>query len=731
MPSTASNNPELNKKFDDLTSQIDDLYKNSIGDNANKIKEKLEEKYNQFNDSTKPKSEEEVREFLSLVEDIFYERAKALIYKKNILRQENEIYQVQLKPEAASLTQYVGQAPFLDSALSIEQIQQYNEPIVHIKNPSSEYRSKLMMAGVKTQDLIEMNIARLACAIEKGEDLPPEKKEKLANLRSGNEKYSEIAEKIATKATIKTASILHSIFDAAGRGIYSKGQAVDHSYNKEYSAKKEKIISELSEKIDLGDSKYAALLSRVKSQFSQSSEALDILALSQIEEEIKKSVEEIEKDHKVRVEKAEKDLKEAHEKMLTDLQNTVDSSDSLIPMRLLSIGLMFTPFGALGPISILSEYIGTAIDIFGPIFEAGKSIGEGLGDAVTSKHFGVLGELMDVMEVDLAIETIIDETPIIKDVTEVLNAITDSSTAQYLFAEISPLQNSVLLYLGVAGVVSLGRAPEEIAHFSKKSADKKKHDKILENLPKTFESDLGKVGEESIRKTITEIYQKRKSKFQELEALNFMADNFVKIDSNPKIAEVLQKISPEIYQLFSDKKFEENGSFSKDKMIRFIASNEDGAKKSEEVGAYMQQAAKNFKIFASIGTSFSSFSTISDIDKAITQFDELSKSENSKELQEKVKKIDAELQKRFAKFESDRLGIIASIDDKNLAQVEAKIKENMVKSELQNIGDIQTPKKLVIPTAVREMNGNEIFPPKPPYDRDFTTSNKPLIVPIR
>lgn len=451
-------------RFNDLVARVKDLFGTKKNDRTTEISDILRQRY----DAAKAAGHDDT--FNDLVENVFEERKLALKQRDTIVRKYAEIESAKTYPEKAVLSEWVKQQNKLskyspDEMLS-RNIKDDDGPTSHLAIPDANYQRQVMRAGFETRGVIEMNMARVKSLLEDGCDISESKKEKLKTRYN----QSFFQEKM-----LEAASAAQGAVKQLGRGVYSKTDAVDLNFTQTYNLRREALAREMRSKMDMSRGDISSVMNSMMAQLNASNDPLDIAARDKMRKLFEEEGKKIEEDYKARMDKLDNDVKEQEGAMLKEMQNHVDRSDEMLKYRLLTMFLVFTPLGAFSALGPLAQYFGTLSDIFGPIFEAHKSLGEGFGDAITSERFGFLGQLMDKMEVDKLVELVFDKAPVFHQFSEVFDALTDNDIAQGLMAEGVPLLGSPLVYGAIGAYAALGRAPEELKHNKDIQTTKEKY----------------------------------------------------------------------------------------------------------------------------------------------------------------------------------------------------------------------------------------------------------------
>jgi len=515
----------------------------------------------------------------------------------------------------------------------------------------------------------------------------------------------------------------------AGKGIISNSEAVDTRYSKEYNLRKEELFNDLKSRIDLNHSSASNMMRKIIAQLDASNDLIDINSYNGIRDDILKEIAKDEAEYKKRVDKLNDDLQKANSAMLDDIQDHEDKSDEMWKYRALSMFLVLTPFGAFSIAGHVLNYLDPLAEIFGPLFDAHKSMGEGMGDVVTSDKFGFLGDTMGAMKVDVAIETIIDKTPIISQFFDAINTLTDSQIGQNVMAEAAPLLSSPLLLLGIGGSYALSRAPEELAHSKGKKDSEKKHGKALEDLFTDFGKEVtdGWVEEKSDKSIVKHqgsndilkalaIKQLEQRKLGNIDSIiqKFFVENFYKPSSKPFLKAIFgdDKLNGKtMLDLADEGKFSRNGVMS-------LEGLKEATKKVRDMkgyNEYKESIREKFLLLSAIDPSILQNGVIdlSEAPETLAQFQRLSDPASIEERQQKQKKAKEKFDQEFIFAEADRSKISYKRNPKNDDEIAKRIEVTLKEKEIENLkkylgtGNPST----VIPTenlTVTKLRGTEI-----------------------
>jgi len=267
-------------------------------------------------------------------------------------------------------------------------------------------------------------------------------------------------------------------------------KASDRDIYKNFLARKNELISHMLSKAGPNahdNSFYLRVLQKVNSTLAGSDEITDQATFQKMQKLIADEINLEDKAVKAELNAFNEKLKDMNDSMLDGLQKHVDEDDRLLKYRFLQAFLLLTPIGAFSIAGSVFSYMDPLMELIGPLFEAGKTLGEGLGDMASSEVLGPLGKITEAFRIDEAIQLFFDKTPIVNNVCEIFDFITDNDFVQNALGVASPLQSSPVALLGIAMAYSFFRADTEMTQYQKVSDYKKSHQKALEEIFKKFE----------------------------------------------------------------------------------------------------------------------------------------------------------------------------------------------------------------------------------------------------
>jgi serine/threonine protein phosphatase PrpC len=537
-----------NQKRNGQLYKIPELYQKEYID---LIKGKLRDNFVKLcgdNDEAEPTKAHaaEIKKQLEIAKKIFDERSDNIRCWKNIKRQEYEIRRFELKPGQVKLgnlmTQMVENMPFVNedgnqiggsggvpkhalktsaffsedgdyasnrtsvgsyhgygdgeagvginpysfvggSQSEIDRVKYRDYPLVHTSMPPRAYRNIVFDSRISVLDDIKVNDSRLKVFLEEGrEDLTLKE-------RAGIKSRSKIWHGASNLAESFGDSV-HQLTNWAGRGVLSSSKASDNNIYKDFLTRRNELIASMLWKAgpNAQDSSfYLKVLNKVNSALAGSDDIMDQATFQKMQKLITDEIKVEDTAVKAELDAFNKKLNDMNDSMLAGLQNHVDEDDRLWKYRCLQLFLLLTPLGAFSIAGQVFSYIDPLMELIGPLFDAGKTLGEGLGDMATSDVLGPFGQIAEAFRIDDGIELFFEKTPIVSDLCEIFDFATDNDLVQNALGAASPLQFSPIALLAPAALYSFFRADAEMTQYQKVSAYKESQQKALEEIFKEFE----------------------------------------------------------------------------------------------------------------------------------------------------------------------------------------------------------------------------------------------------
>ncbi len=547
-------------------SRVNALYGTKIDDISQTLKDGITNKFNEVNDNG-PRAQI----FVELLQEILDERERVTQARKEIVEKKIFKHLLQKTPQKISVKQ---------------ELQEKRS----VATPTEFELRNIMLESAKAQDMIDMNQQRLKSLLIDGRDISDEQKHKLATLRTGSETYAKAISRTAEYLGDSLARSTSKALNQVGRGIFSKGEAGKSKFVDEYRTILDERIKNLKHSIDPEKSKYAKILERMASSLKSSQDPLEIASCDSLCQMIQAQIDTENKEYKEAIDKLDKEVSDLTKEMMGKVQADIDKSDEQWKYRAMSMFLIFTPLGAFSIAGQVFNYLDPLVEIFGPIFEANKSLGEGFADAITSKQFGFLGQMMDKMEIDKAVETIIDKTPILSNFTEIINSLLDSEIAQNAGGQLAPMLDSPLTLIAIAASFSLSRAPAELDLMKSKRNNRMKYlggtevgilpsdsglklinfkEGDLRDKFKNFEDNLQNGWEKSAKGIIDKEFTVFEDSYIDCRAAKFFLEALSQAQSRPLVREAV----PQLADLWNQNHFrDQNDNPNLNELLRHLNS---------------------------------------------------------------------------------------------------------------------------------------------------------------
>lgn len=375
----------------------------------------------------------------------------------------------------------------------IDQILDSPGPEVFLEPPSITYKNLVSDSKGKAEKEARIADANIRSLMDKGRLLTKEEEsvygvenKSLARVKNALEFFGYGVQKLAGSAV---------------RGMLKDSKASEDSRAAQYAQLRNTLLANVMMKIGPGmkdNTFYLRTLKRINDLLGSSGDILDHETFVRMQKLISDEIEAEGKVNAKEMEDMNKVLQGLEREMLKNLQGIVKEEDQMWKGRLLQMFLLLTPLGAFSVIG-LGSYMGFLTDLLGPLFNGALSVGEGLGKIAASdsinigkkifgednflgKYFLNFGDYIRYAHIDEVIEFIVDETPIIKDITGVFDTITDSAIFQEGMGVFSPLSKTPLIFeIGVALLFSASRVPREVDHFGSVTKFKTESSEKLES----------------------------------------------------------------------------------------------------------------------------------------------------------------------------------------------------------------------------------------------------------
>lgn len=349
------------------------------------------------------------------------------------------------------------------------------------------------------------------------------------------------SKKISSGPAKQLAGSLLDLTAEVGRGIFASKKFQSDSQYQEYIKARAKIAESVSYRMSCGEVNSKTLLQDLKAHAQKSlASSLDSNQQKIYQDYIKfldQKIESVEQDEIKKLKKFNEQISKEHQEIAEKTTEFCQKGDKNNKFFLMSIVMALTAIGVID----FFDYLDFSTDILSPMLDEKLSFGQGLGDVITHDNLGAIGDFSDAIELDKVAESL-SEIPIIGDINELLNTITDTEIFQGFLPPLDSLLHSPLAYMGIASIYLLYRAgnvqfpqmEEEKKFFSDKN-------KKLEELHRGFLQSLkfdplnSRNDEAPLSKSfIEDMIKKRESTTATLDMADFIAKNEALLqDSSP------------------------------------------------------------------------------------------------------------------------------------------------------------------------------------------------------
>jgi hypothetical protein len=318
--------------------------------------------------------------------------------------------------------------------------------------------------------------------------------EEAAKIRKAPGKVRQVTQNLTEFAAAKA----YNFIDPFLRGTITKGNAKDSDLYLDYIGKRDVLIDRHANLINANDARNLAYLNMLKQRYAKQASMPGMegmaLQLAELEKMIDKQIEEVTKLNQADLTKFNEEINTLNKEMLGKAGELVEDKDAMIKFRILQILAIASPLG-------LFNYMIPIVNIFGPLFSASTTMGEGMAAIVTSDVFGPFGWLADAAEVDVVVEFLFDDVPIVSDLGAMVKEAINCAPFQELMGAMGPMATgSPLLPLAIAVVFSIRRFDAEAQHYEKYTAVEAEQMKKLEDAFDKFRKGINKDGIEASMK---------------------------------------------------------------------------------------------------------------------------------------------------------------------------------------------------------------------------------------
>ncbi len=456
------------KKFAAICKMVEEQYAKDEADQAPYINGKLKARYDELRASGKS-----VDEFLKLGEDILLHHKKAVEEHTNTTRAKAEIlaFEQGKKPKATELAKQFSKGSFVEP-LSFEESVQADkirkEPLIHTASPSANYRAHVFQAEKETAKDLYVNSRRMASFLDDGVDIPESEKR---ISQPSFEKFQRVA--------AGTTNLLTDVVGTLTKGILSSSDPRQSSEYKKMILDRNQKLAKKVAMLDPKKPNFADLLQECQDLMGGDFDINHALG-SEMQALLTKWREGLNEADKKRLEQFDKDCEAWEKDMEKGNAANVDAADIMFKWRMLSLLLLVTPFA---PLSLIGPIAG----FLGPIVGSG---GITQGILTVMGQFGPFSDLMHLMKMDVAVQAILNHTPILSDLIQVTDAVVGSAPIQQGFGMVAgAVIDSPLTGVALGAGVFAARLPTEMDHREKVTKLRTESAKKFDDIVSKFEKD--------------------------------------------------------------------------------------------------------------------------------------------------------------------------------------------------------------------------------------------------
>lgn len=256
------------------------------------------------------------------------------------------------------------------------------------------------------------------------------------------------------------------------KGILTHTDPKETPFFAEMERKRAELLSPISDKLanapQCKNLYYLDMLKKMYEDLMQHGDYKHLLPqITSIQAEINKQKEVLQRMNEEEAKKLSDAIDTLNQEMFSKAKDLAEESDDMVKWRIFQIVLIASPFG-------LWNFMMPIANIFGPLFSATGTFGEGMASIVTSDVWGPFGQLAGYVEMDTVIQFIFDKVPLISDLGAFLKDIIAAGPTQELFGLMGPtMTGDPMIPLLIAAGFSLSRAKTEIEHSEKETKDER------------------------------------------------------------------------------------------------------------------------------------------------------------------------------------------------------------------------------------------------------------------
>lgn len=349
------------------------------------------------------------------------------------------------------------------------------------------------------------------------------------------------SKKILSSPAKQVAELLLDLTAEVGRGIFTSKKFQSDSQYQEYIKTRAKIAQSVAYRMSCGIVNSKTLLQDLKEHAQRSLASESDSDQQKIYQNyiqfLDQKIELVEGDEIEKLKKFNEKISKEHQEIAEKTAEFCQKGDKNNKFFLMSIVMALTAIGVID----FFDYLDFSTDILSPMLDEKLSFGQGLGDVITHDNLGAIGDFADSIELDKFAESL-SEIPIIGDINELINTVTDNEILQGFLPPLDSLLHSPLAYMGIASIYLLYRAGN--VQFPQIDEEKKffnNRSKKLEDLHKDFLQSLkfdplnSRDDKTPLSKSFVEdMIKMRESTTKHLQIADFIASNEILLqDESP------------------------------------------------------------------------------------------------------------------------------------------------------------------------------------------------------
>ncbi len=309
------------------------------------------------------------------------------------------------------------------------------------------------------------------------------------------------------------------ILNALGKGILSSTKATETSGYKNYLSNRNKALAGLAARTISNPQDGTAHIQHLKSinaLLKNSSDPEDQATYKAMEELLNKEMKEIEETNSKALASLEGNLNTLNDKTTKELQEHVDKQDEAWKIHVLCAFLAVSPFSpALLVAGPLFNIMGPITQILGPVLMPTQGLAHGIASISSNPALGPIGDLFGLMKVDVGVEFLLNNVPIVSNLTEMADFLIDNPLTQGVLETSSPLFTSALFMTGIAATACFYDATDTyLRHYEDgkgKSPFLKKQKDSLKTIVGDCESDIKNNLKKEIKELAGKMYNTEKA----------------------------------------------------------------------------------------------------------------------------------------------------------------------------------------------------------------------------